>query len=80
MVRVVAAAPLRALAVLRRSGGTQMVLADPQGSILTHYIETEVSADVGFGLEGIGGNFLPPLLILAIPRRPIPFQTVRPLL
>lgn len=43
--------------------GTQMVLADPEGSILTHYIETgEVSEDVGsWFVEGIGEDFLPPI-------------------
>ncbi|WP_455372296.1 pyridoxal-phosphate dependent enzyme [Limibacillus halophilus] len=40
---------------------TEMVLADPEGSILAHYIETgEVSKDVGSWLvEGIGEDFLP---------------------
>ena len=35
---------------------TEMVLADPEGSILTHYVETgEVSTDVGsWMVEGIG--------------------------
>ncbi len=39
----------------------EMVLADPEGSILAHYIETgEVSKDVGSWLvEGIGEDFLP---------------------
>ena len=39
----------------------EMVLADPEGSILAHYIETgEVSEDVGSWLvEGIGEDFLP---------------------
>ena len=43
--------------------GTQMVLADPEGSILTHYIKTgEVSEDVGsWFVEGIGEDFLPPV-------------------
>ena len=43
--------------------GTDMVLADPEGSILTHYIETgEVSTDVGsWFVEGIGEDFLPPI-------------------
>ncbi len=40
---------------------TEMVLADPEGSILTHYIETgEVSKDVGsWMVEGIGEDFIP---------------------
>jgi len=43
--------------------GTEMVLADPEGSILTHYINTgDVSDDVGSWLvEGIGEDFLPPI-------------------
>ena len=43
---------------------TELVLADPEGSILTHYIETgEVSMDVGsWFVEGIGEDFLPPIV------------------
>ena len=43
---------------------TELVLADPEGSILTHYIETgEVSEDVGaWFVEGIGEDFLPPIV------------------
>ncbi len=43
---------------------TEMVLADPEGSILTHYVETgEVSTDVGsWMVEGIGEDFLPPIM------------------
>ncbi len=43
---------------------TEMVLADPEGSILTHYVETgKVSTDVGSWLvEGIGEDFLPPIM------------------
>ena len=42
---------------------TEMVLADPEGSILTHYIETgEISEDVGsWMVEGIGEDFIPPV-------------------
>jgi cystathionine beta-synthase len=42
---------------------TEMVLADPEGSILAHYIETgEISEDVGsWMVEGIGEDFLPPV-------------------
>ncbi|MEQ8651931.1 MAG: pyridoxal-phosphate dependent enzyme [Kiloniellales bacterium] len=42
---------------------TAMVLADPEGSILTHFIETgEISTDVGSWLvEGIGEDFIPPI-------------------
>ncbi len=41
----------------------EMVLADPEGSILTNYIETgEISSDVGsWMVEGIGEDFLPPI-------------------
>ncbi len=46
---------------------TEMVLADPEGSILAHYIETgEVSEDVGsWMVEGIGEDFLPPVCDLS---------------
>ena len=42
---------------------TEMVLADPEGSILKHYIDTgEISADVGsWMVEGIGEDFIPPV-------------------
>ncbi len=42
---------------------TEMVLADPEGSILAHFIETgEISKDVGSWLvEGIGEDFIPPI-------------------
>jgi cystathionine beta-synthase len=44
-----------------------MVLADPVGSILTHYVKTgEVLTEVGSWLvEGIGEDFIPPLLDLS---------------
>src|SRR5690554_3935329 len=43
------------------SDKTEMVLADPEGSILTHYVETgEISKDVGsWVVEGIGEDFVP---------------------
>ncbi len=43
---------------------TEMVLADPEGSILTHYVETgEVSTEVGsWMVEGIGEDFIPPIM------------------
>ncbi len=49
------------------SPGTEMVLADPEGSILAHYIDTgEVSTDVGsWMVEGIGEDFLPPVADLS---------------
>ena len=42
---------------------TEMVLADPEGSILANYIATgEVSTDVGsWMVEGIGEDFIPPV-------------------
>ena len=44
-----------------------MVLADPEGSILAHYVETqELSEDVGSWLvEGIGEDFLPSICDLS---------------
>jgi len=49
----------------------EMVLADPEGSILAHYVETgEVSRDVGsWVIEGIGEDFLPPIADLSRVRR-----------
>ena len=46
---------------------TEMVLADPEGSILAHYVETgEISEDVGSWIvEGIGEDFLPPIADLS---------------
>jgi cystathionine beta-synthase len=46
---------------------TEIVLADPQGSILAHYVETgEISKDVGsWMVEGIGEDFLPPVADLS---------------
>jgi cystathionine beta-synthase len=45
----------------KASPDTEMVLADPEGSILAHYVETgEISEDVGsWMVEGIGEDFLP---------------------
>ncbi|MEM7173237.1 MAG: pyridoxal-phosphate dependent enzyme [Pseudomonadota bacterium] len=41
---------------------TEMILADPTGSILAHFVDTgEISKDVGSWLvEGIGEDFMPP--------------------
>ena len=46
---------------------TKFVLADPQGSILAHYVETgEVSEEVGSWLvEGIGEDFIPDIADLS---------------
>jgi cystathionine beta-synthase len=51
----------------RVSPGTEMVLADPAGSILAQYVRTgEVSKEVGSWLvEGIGEDFIPPVTDLA---------------
>lgn len=45
----------------------EMVLADPQGSILTHYVNTgEVLKEAGSWLvEGIGEDFIPPIADLS---------------
>jgi cystathionine beta-synthase len=45
----------------------ELVLADPQGSILTHYIKTgEVSTEVGsWVVEGIGEDFIPAIADLS---------------
>ncbi len=51
----------------RVSPRTQMVLADPKGSILAHYVDThEVSTEVGsWVVEGIGEDFIPPIADLS---------------
>ena len=44
----------------RTSPKTQMVLADPVGSILTHYVETGELIEAGsWTVEGIGEDFIP---------------------
>ena len=60
--------------------GTEMVLADPEGSILTHYIDTgNVSDDVGSWLvEGIGEDFLPPIADFSHCKRPIQLAMLTP--
>lgn len=42
---------------------TRFILADPEGSILAHYVETgEISTELGSWLvEGIGEDFIPPV-------------------
>ncbi len=49
----------------------EMVLADPEGSILAEYVETgEISEDVGSWLvEGIGEDFIPPVSDLSLTRK-----------
>ena len=51
----------------KASPDTEMVLADPEGSILANFIETgELSTDVGsWMVEGIGEDFLPPVCDLS---------------
>ena len=49
------------------SPGTEIVLADPEGSILSNYVKTKkLSTDVGTWLvEGIGEDFIPPVCDLS---------------
>ncbi|OGA61578.1 MAG: cystathionine beta-synthase [Betaproteobacteria bacterium RIFCSPLOWO2_12_FULL_65_14] len=51
----------------RASPRTEMVLADPEGSVLAEYVKTRsVSKDVGSWLvEGIGEDFVPPVCDLS---------------
>ena len=51
----------------RASPQTEIVLADPEGSVLTEYVKTKsVSKDVGSWLvEGIGEDFVPPVCDLS---------------
>jgi len=53
------------------SSGTEMVLADPEGSILADYIASgEVSSDPGSWIvEGIGEDFIPPIADFSWVRR-----------
>jgi cystathionine beta-synthase len=45
----------------RASPGTQMILADPEGSVLAPYVETGRMTEVGsWAVEGIGEDFIPP--------------------
>ena len=55
----------------RASPGTEMVLADPQGSVLVEYVRTRsIATDVGAWLvEGIGEDFIPPVCDLSRVRR-----------
>jgi len=70
------------------SPDTEIVLADPEGSILAHYVETgEVSSDVGsWMVEGIGEDFIPDICDLSAVKRAYTisdqeaFQTARELL
>ena len=51
----------------KTDAGTEMVLADPAGSILAEYVATgKLSKDVGsWMVEGIGEDFIPPILDLS---------------
>jgi cystathionine beta-synthase len=55
----------------RTNPQTEMVLADPAGSILKHYVETkQISATTGSWLvEGIGEDFIPPVADLSRVRK-----------
>lgn len=54
----------------RVSPATEMVLADPQGSILTDYVKTGQVGTAGSWLvEGIGEDFVPPVSDLSLVRR-----------
>jgi len=55
----------------RVSPDTHMILADPQGSILAHYVETgEVKQEVGSWIvEGIGEDFIPPVADLGYAKK-----------
>ena len=55
----------------KASPDTEMVLADPEGSILARYVKTgEITNEVGsWMVEGIGEDFLPPVLDLGRVRR-----------
>lgn len=72
----------------RVSPETEMILADPEGSVLANYIETgTLDTPVGSWLvEGIGEDFIPPVADLGLVRRAYTvadadaFQTVRELL
>src|SRR5262249_3863928 len=46
---------------------TEIVLADPQGSILAPYVETGKMTDAGsWAVEGIGEDFIPPICDLSL--------------
>jgi len=51
----------------RVSPKTKIILADPEGSILVHYVKTgEVKREVGsWAVEGIGEDFIPPVCDLS---------------
>jgi cystathionine beta-synthase len=52
------------------SPATEMVLADPVGSVLTPYVETGVLVDAGsWAVEGIGEDFIPPNADLSLVKR-----------
>ena len=61
----------RAVPVFRaRFSATEMVLADPKGSVLADYIHTGVVGEAGSWLvEGIGEDFIPPVSDLSRVRK-----------
>ena len=74
--------------LLRRgSPKTEMVLADPEGSVLAHYISTGELIEAGsWKVEGIGEDFVPPIADLSLVKRAYTisdaesFETARELL
>lgn len=54
----------------KQSPQTEMVLADPEGSILCHYIDTGELLEAGsWYIEGIGEDFIPPLCDLSFVKK-----------
>ncbi len=71
----------------RVSPKTEMVLADPEGSVLAHYISTGELIEAGsWKVEGIGEDFVPPIADLSLVKRAYTisdaesFETARELL
>lgn len=71
----------------RVSPRTEMVLADPEGSVLAHYIATGELLEAGsWKVEGIGEDFIPPISDLSLVRKAYTisdaesFETARDLL
>lgn len=51
------------------SPATEIVLADPKGSVLAHYIRTGALIEAGsWAVEGIGEDFIPPIVDLSAVR------------
>ena len=57
---------------------TEMILADPEGSVLAPYVKTGSMTEVGsWAVEGIGEDFIPPMPISRWYRRPTRYPTRR---